>query len=115
MTDFENKTLEELKQYCRDNNIRGFSRKKKLQLIDLIKKYRKNSSEDNTDKEKEVIINEEEIIKNKINDNISLYIGDCIKIMMELENESIDLIITSPPYWGQRDYKNDNNGVMKMI
>jgi len=47
MTDFENKTKEELKQYCRDNNIRGFSRKNKLQLIDLIKKHLKNNCKEN--------------------------------------------------------------------
>lgn len=42
----------------------------------------------------------------KINNNIDLYIGDCIETMKTFEKESIDLIITSPPYWGQRDYKN---------
>ena len=47
MKDCENKTLEELKQYCRDNNIRGFSRKKKQELIYFIKEYHKNNSKDN--------------------------------------------------------------------
>ena len=43
-----------------------------------------------------------------INDKVSLYIGDAIKIMKKLEDNSIDLIITSPPYWGQRDYKDED-------
>ena len=42
-----------------------------------------------------------------INNYVEFLIGDCIEEMNKLDNESIDLIITSPPYWGQRDYKND--------
>lgn len=28
--------------------------------------------------------------------------GDCYELMSELPNESIDILVTSPPYWGQR-------------
>jgi DNA modification methylase len=28
--------------------------------------------------------------------------GDCLELIAELPNESIDLLVTSPPYWGQR-------------
>ena len=35
------KTLKELKQYCRNNNIKRFSRKKKEELINLINDYKK--------------------------------------------------------------------------
>jgi len=28
--------------------------------------------------------------------------GDCLELISELPGESIDLLITSPPYWGQR-------------
>ena len=31
-------------------------------------------------------------------------IGDCIELMQELDDEYVDMIITSPPYWGLRDY-----------
>lgn len=31
--------------------------------------------------------------------------GDCIKVMRNIPNESIDLIITSPPYYNAIDYK----------
>ncbi|MFD3261887.1 DNA methyltransferase [Paenibacillus lentus] len=30
--------------------------------------------------------------------------GDCMKIMPELAAESFDTCVTSPPYWGLRDY-----------
>jgi len=33
-----------------------------------------------------------------------LYHGDCLDILPQLDNESIDLIITSPPYFNLRDY-----------
>lgn len=28
--------------------------------------------------------------------------GDCLQLIPELPNESIDIVVTSPPYWGQR-------------
>ena len=34
-------------------------------------------------------------------------IGDCIELMQELDDEYVDVIITSPPYWGLRDYGTD--------
>lgn len=33
-----------------------------------------------------------------------LYLGDCIDVMMEMDKESIDLIITSPPYFNTKMY-----------
>lgn len=30
--------------------------------------------------------------------------GDCLKLMRELPDEWIDCVVTSPPYWGLRDY-----------
>ena len=32
--------------------------------------------------------------------------GDCREVMASLPEESIDLVVTSPPYWGLRDYGN---------
>jgi DNA modification methylase len=34
-----------------------------------------------------------------------LLIGDCRKLLPELESESVQCCITSPPYWGLRDYE----------
>ena len=36
---------------------------------------------------------------------------DCITGMRELPDESIDMVITSPPYWGLRDYGDDTKTV----
>jgi len=30
--------------------------------------------------------------------------GDCIQVMNEFPKASVDLVVTSPPYWGLRDY-----------
>ena len=44
----------------------------------------------------------------KINKYVTLIVDDCVKSMKLLKDNSVDLIVTSPPYWGQRDYKNAN-------
>ena len=31
-------------------------------------------------------------------------IGDCLETMKQIEPEKIDCVVTSPPYWGLRDY-----------
>src|SRR3990167_1768486 len=33
-----------------------------------------------------------------------IYQGDAIKCLKELPNESINCVMTSPPYWALRDY-----------
>jgi DNA modification methylase len=35
--------------------------------------------------------------------------GDCRKLVLDLPDESVDVVITSPPYWGQR--LSEGNGV----
>ncbi len=34
----------------------------------------------------------------------SIYVGDVLDVLKTLPSESVDCAITSPPYWGQRDY-----------
>ncbi len=38
-------------------------------------------------------------------DRLTVYIGDIFKVLPKIPESSIDCIITSPPYWKQRDYK----------
>lgn len=35
---------------------------------------------------------------------LSIYGGDCREVLAELEPDSIDCVVTSPPYWSLRDY-----------
>lgn len=42
-----------------------------------------------------------------------LLLGDSIKVLKELPSNSIDLIMTSPPYWSKREYDNGGIGLEK--
>jgi DNA modification methylase len=35
---------------------------------------------------------------------VTIYCGDCIDVMRELPEESVNCVVTSPPYWQLRDY-----------
>jgi len=35
----------------------------------------------------------------------TLYVGDAREVLAEMPNGSADCIVTSPPYWGKRDYR----------
>ena len=37
--------------------------------------------------------------------NCRIYVGDVIEKLREIEDESIQCVVTSPPYWGLRDYE----------
>ena len=37
-------------------------------------------------------------------DWLTVYGGDCRTVMAEMEAESVHCVVTSPPYWGLRDY-----------
>ena len=38
----------------------------------------------------------------------NIYCGDCEDLMKEIDDNSIDLIVTSPPYWQLKDYGTEN-------
>lgn len=40
----------------------------------------------------------------EINDSM-IFIGDALTVLQKISSNSIQCIITSPPYWGMRDYK----------
>ena len=39
------------------------------------------------------------------NTTSTLYVGDAREVLAEMPDESADCIVTSPPYWGKRDYR----------
>ena len=39
--------------------------------------------------------------------NLEIKQGDCLEVLKTLQSESINCCITSPPYWGLRDYGHD--------
>ena len=38
----------------------------------------------------------------------TLYIGESLDVLRILPDESVDTVLTSPPYWGARDYAAEN-------
>lgn len=42
--------------------------------------------------------------KIQLGENITLYRGDCLEVTAGLAENSVQCVITSPPYWGLRDY-----------
>ena len=41
------------------------------------------------------------------NQGIDIYHGNCLQVLKELPTESVHCVVTSPPYWGLRDYGTD--------
>ena len=39
---------------------------------------------------------------------IDIYAGDCLDSLKQLEDQSINTCITSPPYWGLRNYNDES-------
>jgi len=35
---------------------------------------------------------------------VAMHVGDCIDVLESMPEDSIDCVVTSPPYWGLRDY-----------
>ena len=36
-----------------------------------------------------------------------IYQGNCIDVLKNMPSESIDCVVTSPPYWGLRNYQEE--------
>lgn len=60
MEDIHKKSVKELKQYCRNNKIKGFSNKNKQKLIDLINENNKEDKEEAKEEAKEEIKEDKE-------------------------------------------------------
>jgi len=39
---------------------------------------------------------------------VTIHLGDCREILKQLPDESVNCCVTSPPYWGLRDYGHDD-------
>lgn len=41
-------------------------------------------------------------------DGVTMYLGDCRELLKHLPGSSVQCCVTSPPYWGLRDYGHDD-------
>lgn len=39
-----------------------------------------------------------------LDERCTIHVGDCIEVMRSMPANSVDCVVTSPPYWGLRDY-----------
>ena len=125
---FNSMKLPELKKYCKDNKIKGYSTLRKSQLIDLIKNQ-KSKNIDTEDLPKNTIVEElnHEISDNTVivskegdikfqNSNVTLYKGDCLEMLDNVADKSIQLICIDPPYnIGKDTWDNIDNYIMFMM
>lgn len=42
--------------------------------------------------------------RNILGGRCTIHVGDCIEVMRSMPANSVDCVVTSPPYWGLRDY-----------
>lgn len=47
----------------------------------------------------------------KSSNRLTAYRGDCLKLLQKMPDESVDLIITSPPYCMGKEYEDPNNDI----
>ncbi len=47
----------------------------------------------------------------KHNNKVTLLNGDCLKLLKQIPNETVDLVITSPPYCIGKEYEDPNNDI----
>jgi site-specific DNA-methyltransferase (adenine-specific) len=90
--DYSTKSRSELIELCKASKIKGYSNKKKDELIALL------------NPEPEII--EEQIPKELRQEIIE---GDCVKILLTLEKDSAQIIIADPPYNIGKDFGNDSD------
>ncbi len=96
------------KQFCKENDF-PLEKKNKEELYE----HYKNNSTIVMNNQGNFIVKQNDI---KIENNLPItkvpkpiiYQGDVLHEIKKINDQTIDTIITSPPYWGQRDYDDDN-------
>jgi site-specific DNA-methyltransferase (adenine-specific) len=102
MKDIESKSLKELKQYCRDNGIKGFSKYKKNN-INQLKELIIENTDNNNDEDKVEDNNEDKVEDNNEDKEITIKNMEGFKFLKEIDDKSINLILTDPPYITSRE------------
>jgi site-specific DNA-methyltransferase (adenine-specific) len=102
--DFSNKTIQELKEICRNQKIKGISNKSKANLIKMIESHNNSTIISSSS----VIILEDTITPSisilptaiSISDLLNkVTLGECIEFMKRMPSNSIDMVCTDPPYF----------------
>lgn len=89
--DYSTFSVKQLVEKCKELKISGTSGKKKQELITLLTQHDKSN--------KNI---EETIIQNATSETIdvnNIYQGDCIEYLRKMNDHSVDMICTDPPYF----------------
>lgn len=89
--DYTKDTVSELRAICKERMIKGFSNKRKAELVKLILAYDYALQVENTKVMQKVIQ------------------GDCIDILPTLESDSAQVIVCDPPYNIGKDFGNNSD------
>ena len=101
MEDYSKKTIKELITICKDKGIKGYSKKKKdellLLLTEKVDKTVENEADDSFEVKSDTPLRQEVIN------------GDSLLVLPTLESESAQIIIADPPYNIGKDFGNDSD------
>jgi site-specific DNA-methyltransferase (adenine-specific) len=95
--DYSKKTCKELVEICKEKKIKGYSGKKKEDILKLILNDSDTESESDTDSELELNLRQDIIH------------GDTLLILPTLESDSAQIIIADPPYNIGKDFGNNSD------
>jgi len=101
--DFSKKTCKQLIDICKQNKIKGYSGKKKDELIKLL--FDNNTTNENKSSTNEEETNSKEIINVKQ----EVIHGDTLEILPTLSSNSAQIIIADPPYNIGKDFGNNSD------
>jgi site-specific DNA-methyltransferase (adenine-specific) len=101
MEDYSKKTIKELITICKDKGIKGYSKKKKDELLLLLTEKVDETVENEADDSFEVK-SDTPLRQEVIN-------GDSLLVLPTLESESAQIIIADPPYNIGKDFGNDSD------
>tara|TARA_Y100000591_G_C21759121_1_gene659109 strand:+ start:9 stop:1256 length:1248 start_codon:yes stop_codon:yes gene_type:complete len=91
------------------NKINNFTGKSKKEDIDYFIKEYTSAIKDRYQKEYKESDKELNKFLNKKSSNTKIIWGDCLTALKKMDSESIQLMVTSPPYYNARDYSQWKN------
>jgi DNA modification methylase len=98
----ENKTREELISLCKQMEIKGYSSKKKNQLIELLQQHLQQCNDFIVKVDNALPTNEIQP-ENEIQNN-TFYVGDNLELFKKVKAETIDMVYLDPPYNTGRNF-----------
>lgn len=89
--EYTKNSLTELKKICKDRKIKGYSKKNKKEIIQLLLEKMPTETIELVEQNQQIIC------------------GDCLNVMPELATESAQIVIADPPYNIGKDFGNDSD------